>query len=228
MSVEFEKPVSLGLSLRKAAIGIGLMAALGTFATYRFMRAGTWVPTVPERIGALEAIDTPVSASILAMLGNPKAVGREYRSPFGDLVTFSAVSAGPFENYHDPTICVGGGAFELTARREVPLDGAGSPAARAMIFRHRQNKQIRLVMYYWQQSRDGATANEPRMGNYKDMMARLETGFGAVVLGQQNVILRIYAMYLDTDDPEGKHAQYLVHDVSRATYRHLLKVGKEG
>uniref|UniRef100_UPI0037528414 hypothetical protein n=1 Tax=Armatimonas sp. TaxID=1872638 RepID=UPI0037528414 len=85
-----------------------------------------------------------------------------------------------------------------------------------------------IIMYYWQQSRDGATTCEPMMGNFRDLPARLRTGYGAVILGRQSVLLRIYTAYNETDDSVGLSAQRGVHEISRAYYRALLKEGKEG
>lgn len=212
----------------RLSLFIGITGALGTFSTYRFQAAGGWLPTLPSAIQNWELVRTPISQDVLALLGNPRGDGIECRSNFGDGVICNIVTAGPFENYHDPTVCVGGtGVWELTAKQNIPLDGPGSAEARAMIFRKIGDPKVRLVLYYWQQSRDGYTTSEPMMGNFRDMSGRLRTGFGSVVLGRQNVIVRAYTGYQEDDDPEGLHAQRGVHEISREVYRHLRKEGKE-
>ena len=208
--------------LRLSAL-VAAVSLVGSFCTYRLVCAGGWLPEVPTVIGLWEATDSPVAASVLAILGNPQALGRTYRNPFGDQVEFSLVTAGMFENYHDPTVCVGGGDFETTAVRIVPLSAQGrTGVARAMIFRHRKQEDVRILMYYWQQNRDGSTDYEARMGNFRDLFARFKTGFGSVVLGHQTVLVRIYSLYRQKDDPDGAHAQHIVHEIAQAQFRNLL------
>jgi hypothetical protein len=210
---------------------VGVTALLGSFSSYRFTRAGAWLPAVPNAIdGAWDAVETPVDPGVLSALGNPQALAREYQNPFGDRVFCSLVAAGPFENYHDPTVCVGGAAaaFTNTAKKIVTIDGPGRGEARAMIFQSRRNPNLRIVMYYWQQNRDGSTSTEARMGNYRDIRARLQTGFGAVVRGNQTVLVRIYIPFLESEDPHGLHSQRAVHTISQAIYRSLLESGKGG
>lgn len=200
-------------------------ALLGAFASYRFTQAGEWLPRPPDAIGTWSAAEVTVPPQVLGLLGNPKASSFVYRSPFTnrpplpDEVQVSLVAAGPFENYHDPTVCVGEGAFRLTATKTIPLDGPGSGKVRVMVFRHRTINQLRIVMYYWQQNRDGTTDCEPRMGSYRDLAARFTTGFGAVVQGRQTVIVRNFMIFAEDDDPGGVHAQRSVHEVSQALYR---------
>jgi hypothetical protein len=202
-------------------VGIAATALIGGFASYRFTNAGEWLPAPPSQIGGWTAEEESVPPEILGLLGNPKALAFNYRTPFSERVQVSMVAAGPFENYHDPTVCVGEGAFRLTASRTFPLDGPGSGKVRAMIFKHRAQSRIRIIMYYWQQNRDGSTDYEPRMGNYRDMAARFETGWSVVARGRQTIILRNYMMFDDEDDPLGVHAQQAVHEVSKAIYRAL-------
>ena len=206
-------------------------AAFGAFASYRFTRAGEWLPRPPLTIGKWTAEEEPVPPETMALLGNPQALGFGYRSPFygrpplPEEVQVSLVAAGPFENYHDPTVCVGEGDYFLTATRTLPLDGPGSGVARVMIFRHRRVPSVRIVMYYWQQNRDGSVDHEPRMGNYRDVGARFKTGFGAVLRGQQTVIVRNFMLFSGEDDPQGIHAQRCVADISRAVYRSMRGEG---
>lgn len=211
----------LGLAALLAAV-----SAAGTFSTYRFIQAGRWLPPVPETVNLWEAAVSPIDPVVLSMLGNPRAVGRTYRHPLGDTVEFSLVTAGMFENYHDPTVCVGGGDFRMTAVRNVALaSDSGAGKARAMVFRHRQQENVRIVMYYWQQNRDGSTDTEARMGNFRDIVARFKTGFGSVVQGHQTVLVRIFTYFDDRRDPDGRHAQSTVHEISQAVYQHLRQEG---
>lgn len=216
-------------SISKMTAIIGVAAALSIFSQKRLEWAGGWFPGVPDQIGMWEGMQQPVSQDTLALLGFPRALQRVYTNGTGDSVLATLVTAGPFENFHDPTVCVGGnGSWEFTAGKEFLLDGLGTAPVRAMIFRRRDNPKLRIIMYYWQQSRDGATTCEPMMGNYRDLPARLRTGYGAVILGRQSVLLRIYTAYSEDDDPEGLNAQRSVHTICRAYYRALLKEGKEG
>jgi len=208
---------------------IAMTAGLSFFSQARIEAAGGWLPTLPASVRAWEGIDQPVSQGTLALLGNPRALSREYINHVGDSVLLTLVTAGPFENFHDPTVCVGGtGVWAFTGKKQFPIDGPGSAEVRAMIFQRRDSPKHRIVMYYWQQARDGFAACDPMMGNFRDLPARFRTGFGAVVLGRQSVLLRIYTLYNEDDDPEGLIAQRNVHIISRAAYHHLLKEGKEG
>jgi Protein of unknown function (DUF3485) len=208
---------------------IAVASALSLFSQKRLEWAGGWFPPVPDNVGTWEGTQQPVAQDTLALLGFPRALQRVYSNGTGDSVLATLVTAGPFENFHDPTVCVGGsGSWEFTALKEFLIDGLGTAPVRAMIFRRRDNPKLRIIMYYWQQSRDGATTCEPMMGNYRDFPARLRTGFGAVVLGRQSVLLRIYTAYSEDEDPEGLNAQRGVHTISKAYYHSLIKEGKEG
>lgn len=205
-------PIPLKAGLMVLATGL-----LGTFATLRFAHAGDWLPTMPYSISGWEMTDTPLDATTLEKLGNPKSSAANYTNAFGDIVQASLVSAGPFENYHDPTVCVTGGGYNLTAKKTFPIEGPGSGNIRAMIFKNGDN---RILMYYWQQNRDGNTASEPRMGSYRDMMARFSTGYDAVIQGNQTVLVRILAP-INQDDRNGILAQRNVDAIARTIYRSL-------
>lgn len=205
-------------------IGVVLLITvlLGAFVSYRFARAGDWLPRVPDRIGVWEATDTPIPPTILRMLGDPKALGREYHNPLGETVYVSLVSAGQFENYHDPTVCVPGSGFSMTALKLIPLDKEGKAKARAMVFRRGEQ---RIVMYYWNQSRDGHTDMEARQSTYRDLLARLRTGFGSVVLGRQTCIVRVYTG-VGRIDPLGAQAQRNVEELAQAVHAALKAEGR--
>jgi hypothetical protein len=211
---------------------ITVTAVLGTFASFRFKNAGAWLPTIPAQIGAWEAIDNPPDREVIRQLGNPLAMGRTYISPFSEPVWVSVIAAGAFENYHDPTVCVTGGGFVLTSKKVFPIDGSNSGPVRAMVFRSQQKSErittgdgyLRMIMYYWQQNRDGNTDTEARMGNYRDVAARLRTGFGAVALGKQTCLVRVYAP-VDQDDKKAEQTQRNVAEISQAIYRAMKKDG---
>lgn len=209
--------------------GIGLLTAAAAFAsnlsTVRFVHAGKWLPEPPSEVGSWTASVSEMDPNIRAMLGNPQANQAEYVNAFGEVVYYTAVAAGPFENYHDPTVCVGGNGFSLTAKREfvLPVDGAG-PRVRAMLFKR---GDLRILMYYWTQTRQGQTATEARMGNYKDIVARFQTGYDAVVRGDQTVIIRNYTV-VPPDDPLGVQSQRNLDEISRETYRTLRASGRAG
>jgi len=212
----------------RMGILIVVTALLGTFASVRFKHAGAWLPSVPDTIGYWEGADNPPPAETLHQLGDPMALGKNYANPFRELVYASVVAAGPFENYHDPTVCVTGKGFVLTAKKTFPLDGPGGGNVRAMIFRRAlppPQEDQRLLMYYWQQNRDGTTDTEARMGNYRDWMARFKTGFGAVVLGHQTCLMRVYQI-IGLEDRNGEQAQRNVQEISVALYRALKENGR--
>jgi hypothetical protein len=215
------------------AMLIAATAALGAFAGYRFTRAGQWLPTMPLTVGEWEGVDAPIPNGVLKLLGDPPpmAAGRQYISPFssfGEVVYASVVCAGPFENYHDPTVCVPGGGFTLTGKKVFAMDEGGKGNVRAMVFKRPtgQYGDVRILMYYWQQNRKGETATEARMGNYRDLGARWNTGFGSVVLGNQNVLVRVYT-FIQPNDPKGVQAQRNVEQISRALYKHIETVGSQ-
>ncbi|MBC8135357.1 MAG: exosortase-associated EpsI family protein [Fibrella sp.] len=208
----------------QVALPLAVIALAGTFSTYRFRHAGLWLPPLPDNVGNWKAVDTPVSKDTLALLGFPMARGHEYQNPFGEVVYSSAVCAGPFENYHDPTVCVAGNGFDLTAKKTIPM-GVGDWKVRAMIFKKSgPNGDLRIMMYYWTQTRRGNTATEARMGNFRDMGARLQTGYSSVVKGDQNVIMRIYTV-IPPDDIDGEQSQRNLNEVCTATYKLLVEDG---
>jgi hypothetical protein len=227
------KPLLSGGVFARALALITATALFGAFASYRFTYAGLWLPSIPDKIGYWEGLDSPVPEAVLRGLGNPppKAVGRQYVSPFQERVFATFVTAGSFDNYHDPTVCVPSNGFLLTGRKLFAQDGPNGEkgAIRAMIFKRNDPKygDVRILMYYWQQNRRGETATEARMGNYRDLSARFNTGYGTVVRGNQNVLVRVYT-FLAPDDPKGVQAQRNVEEISRALYHHLLKEGREG
>lgn len=216
----------------KMAAMIAAVGAAGAFATQRFHDAGEWQPAPPDNIGLWESTDTPVPQSTLVLLGNPHGAGRKYVNAFGEEVFGTLISAGAFENYHDPTVCVPSAGFGLSGKKLFTLDNKPNGCkVRAMVFKQSRMRDgqtgapIRILMYYWQQNRDGSTDTAARMGNYRDMDARFQTGYGAVVKGSQTVLVRIYAV-ISPDDPEGVQAQRNVQEVAEAYYATLKKEGK--
>jgi hypothetical protein len=215
-------PASLNRALLQIGIIIAITAFMGAFVSSRFKRAGSWLPdNIPNKIGYWEGADAPVPRAVLWMLKFPQAVGRKYSSPFGEQVEASVITAGEFENFHDPTVCVPSNGFVLTAKKIFNLNGCN---IRAMVFKR---GGMRMLMYYWQQTRNGQTDTAARMGNYRDFNARLQSAYGAVFLGQQTVLCRVYTMILPTD-PKGVQAQRNVEEVSQALYRALKEDGKGG
>lgn len=206
--------------LATGSLAVLVVSLFGTWSTTRLLAAGSWLPSIPESIGDWEGTIVPEDPIILRILGNPRMVGRTYRNQFNDRVEFSLVTAGMFENYHDPTVCVGGGDYRLTGSRNVPI-GSGPEQARAMIFRHRRNPDHRIVMWYWQQFQDGSTDTESRMGNFRDFFARLRTGYSSILQGKKTVLIRIFAPFDIRRDPDAGLAQDQVGQIARAVHRHL-------
>jgi hypothetical protein len=205
-------------------------AGLGLLSAVRLDYAGKWVPRLRPTFGQWDITEQPVEPTVYSTLHFPTQIySRSYRNPMGEEVNASLVTAGPFENYHDPTVCVGGegGAFIRTAQKAVSLDPAGKVKARAFIFQHRQDAKWRILMYYWQQNRDGATSYEPRMGTYQDIRARLETGAGAIIKGDQTCIIRIFGIFHEDADPLGTQTQRNINEVSLHFYNTLRAEGKK-
>lgn len=212
-------------ALLQIGIIIATTAILGTFISMRFKHAGDWLPSnVPTKVGVWEGADAPVSQAVLWMLKFPQALGRKYTSPFGEQVEASVITAGEFENYHDPTVCVPTNGFILTSKKVFNLNGCN---IRAMIFKRKDPRYgtVRMLMYYWQQTRNGQTDTAARMGNYRDFNARWQTAYGAIFLGQQTVLCRVYTMILP-NDPNGAQAQRNVSEISQAIYRALKEEGQ--
>ena len=210
----------------QVALPLAVIALVGSFATYRFRHAGQWLPPLPDEVSNWKASDTPISKETLSILGYPMARGHEYTNPFGEVVYSTLVCAGPFENYHDPTVCVAGNGFALTAKQTLPMD-LRDWKVRAMIFkRSTPQGDLRIMMYYWTQTRRGQTATAAQMGTFRDVLARMQTGYSAVVKGDQNVILRIYTI-VQPDDPNGVQAQRNLNEVCRATYKTLYADGQK-
>ena len=198
------------------------------FATYRIAHAGDWLPSLPDRVGVWSATDTPLPEDTLRLLGGPRAIGREYNNLFNEPVRVSVIAANGFDAYHDPTVCVGGSGFDLTAVRTFTIDGPSSGAVRAMIFKREDSTYgtIRILMYYWQQNRDATTETEPVMGSYRDILTRFKTGAGAVFQGHQTCLVRIYAP-IGPEDTNGVQTQRNIEEISREVYRAMKKSGAE-
>ena len=142
---------------------------------------------MPNTVGVWDSIDQPIDSQVLKGLGDPQASGKTYINPFGERVVASVMAVGPLENYHDPMVCVaGGGGYSLTAKKIFPLDGPKSGNVRAMIFK-RRDSNIRMIMYYWQQNRDGSTDTAARMGNYRDIQSRFSHRLWCSGAGASNV-----------------------------------------
>ena len=214
--------------LPKMAAIMLITVLLAWFSTYRITHAGDWLPTVPDRIGVWDGIDTPLPDDVLSKLGGPQAVGREYNQIFNEPIRVSIIAANGFDAYHEPTVCVATNGFHLTAVKTFPIDGPGSGNVRAMVFHRSDNVvgDIRIMMYYWQQNKDGTTATDAVMGNYRDILSRFKTGFGAVFLGHKTCMVRVYAP-IGPDDKDGVQTQRSINEISRELYRALKKSGAE-
>ncbi len=225
-------------TLKKLTALLLVTGALGVFIENRMNRAGDWLPPLPKTVGDWTGRDIPIPKASLHILGDPKAEARTYRSSFGETVSVSTVAAGSFEAYHEPTVCMVGMGFAASAEKLLPIAppdivnvaaapvGAanGAPLAvapsrqnyRALVFSNDQTEQ-RLLMFYWLQSRDGTTDTTRRMGTYRDIAARLQTGWGAVALGRQTVIVRVLTS-IAPDDVNGAQARRNVRALADATY----------
>lgn len=216
--------------LIQVAIPLTVIALAGTLTAYRFRNAGLWCPKLPDDIGTWKATDTPIPKETLAILGSPKANAHEYQNHFNEVVYSTMVCAGPFDNYHDPTVCVVSNGFTLTAKKILPM-GEDSWRVRALIFKRNSDGNgasdgdLRIMMYYWTQTRKGNTGMAAQMGGFRDVFARMTTGYSSVIKGEQNTILRIYAV-IPPDDPKGIQTQRNLNEICRATYRALKADGE--
>jgi len=203
--------------------------SLSLFITARFARAGEWLPPLPERIvgaGGVEWRSQPsqLSAQSLAILGNPKWDARLYHNALGEEVAVCFIAAGSFDAYHDPTVCMTGNGFHRSAERLVPIDPTRpeeSRQFRSFVFRHAHDRTA-VVLYYWLQHQDGGTDTANRMGTYRDLWARLKTGWGAVVQGRQTVIVRVLAVVPPHDLESAPQARRNVRRVAEAVQRAMV------
>lgn len=225
-------------TLKKLTALLFVTGVLGLFIEHRMNRAGDWLPPLPKSVGDWTGQTVPIPKASLHILGDPKAEARVYHSSFGETVSVSTVAAGSFEAYHEPTVCMVGMGFAASAEKLLPItppdaaNVAAPPAPtsgvhslalppsrqnyRALVFSNDQTGQ-RLLMFYWLQSRDGTTDTTRRMGTYRDIAARFQTGWGAVALGRQTVIVRVLTA-ISPDDVNGAQARRNVRALADATY----------
>jgi hypothetical protein len=52
-----------------------------------------------------------------------------------------------------------------------------------------------MVMYYWQQRKSGSIDFRARMGNFRDMPARVEHGWSTLLNHDPTVIVRTYVLF---------------------------------
>jgi len=183
---------------------IALLAAtalFGAFVMWRFQVAGSWLPTLPERVGAWAGEDTPLPESALRLIGNPQAAARVYTSPLGERVAVNVVATGSFDAYHDPTICYPGLGYNQTAERLIPA-GMGREL-RAMVYRGAARRDA-VVVLYWLQHRDGGTSTDMRRGVTGDLPGRLRTGVSTAFLGRQTVIVRVLTLCPPQEETGGQ------------------------
>ena len=158
--------------------------------------ASTWLPTMPISLDGMTLQPHAVDQNTLIMLGNPRGTAGAYAVSGSRPIEVTMVTGGMFENYHDPTACVGQGQFETLGIDTVDI-AAGQEKAivRRLAFRHRENPDIRMVMYYWQQRKSGSIDYRARMGNFRDMPARVEHGWSTLLNHDPTVIVRTYVMF---------------------------------
>ena len=181
---------------RVAMIFLILMVTLLYLTGYRMAAASTWLPTMPQSLEGMTLLPHPVDQNTLIMLGNPRGTAGAYAEGDSRPVEVTMVTGGMFENYHDPTACVGQGQFETIGIDTVDIaDGQEKAIVRRLTFKHRQNPDIRMVMYYWQQRKSGSIDFRARMGNFRDMPARVEHGWSTLLNHDPTVIVRTYVLF---------------------------------
>lgn len=173
-----------------------LLVTLLHVTSYRMAAASTWLPALPSNLMGMTLQAHPVDQSTLMMLGNPRGSAGAYSAGSARPVEVTMVTGGMFENYHDPTACVGQGQFETMSTETVDIaDGSEKAVVRRLTFRHRVNPDIRMVMYYWQQRKSGSIDYRARMGNFRDMPARVEHGWSTLLNHDPTVIVRTYVLF---------------------------------
>ena len=169
--------------------------ALLHVSSWRMAQSKLWLPSLPEKIDGRSASLHEVANTTLALLGSPQGRSATYSNGKGMDVEVSMVTGAMFENYHDPTACVGKGEFDLVDSRAVDI-GSGMDVRR-LSFVHRLNPALKMIMYYWQQRESGTLDYRSRMGYFKDFIARVDFGWCSLVYDDPTIILRTYCLYED-------------------------------
>lgn len=181
---------------RVTMIFLVLLVTLLYLTSYRMAAASTWLPTMPGTLEGMMLQPHAVDQNTLIMLGNPRGTAGAYAVSDSRPIEVTMVTGGMFENYHDPTACVGQGQFETIRIDTVDIaDGQEKAIVRRLSFRHRESPDIRMVMYYWQQRKSGSIDYRARMGNFRDMPARVEHGWSTLLNHDPTVIVRTYVLF---------------------------------
>ena len=181
---------------RVAMVFLVVMVTLLYLTGYRMAAASTWLPPMPSALEGMTLQAHPVDENTLIMLGNPRGTAGAYQVGDARPIEVTMVTGGMFENYHDPTACVGQGQFETIGIDTVDIaDGQEKAVVRRLAFHHRVNPDIRMVMYYWQQRKSGSIDFRARMGNFRDMPARVEHGWSTLLNHDPTVIVRTYVLF---------------------------------
>lgn len=208
---------------------LAVTGLLGLWVMWRFQVAGSWLPTLPDRVGDWTGEETPLPEHALRLLGGPKATARVYTNPLGERVAVNLVAAGSFDAYHDPTICYPGLGYNQTAERivaaEPPGEGDGREF-RVMVFRSAARRDA-VVMFYWLQRRDGTTSTDMRGGATGDFPGRLRTGISTALFGRQTVIVRVLTIS-PPHEKTGGQAVRNVREVSEAVLAHVTSDAERG
>lgn len=201
-------------------------AVLGMQAQMNY--AGQWLLPLPNQIQMTGTGNTStwfwegrveqIAPNSLDILGNPRADARTYQNPLGETVSVSVVSAGSFDAYHEPSVCLLGQGYYVTAERILALDTAhgGGNNVRTSVFRGPSG--ARFLMLYWLQNRSGTTSTDRLMGVYRDMGARLRAGWRAVGQREQTCIVRVVAA-VENDDYLAVQARRNTWEIARAVHQ---------
>lgn len=205
----------MGTHLRLALL-LFLTAAVGFVFDKRIGQAGGWLPPIPPKQGLWRSKDAKEDWT---MIDASKYLSRTYANAFGEQVQVFIVAPESADVYTDPRGCLRGGAFDVTAEREIALDKPGSEV-RAMVLRHPQRQ---LVMYYWIQDRAGEVSSESTIHGKVNPRTQLIKHLANTLLsGRQRCLIRVYAP-IEANDPTGIQARRNVHEISRLVYQSLLK-----
>ena len=134
----------------------------------------------------------------------------------------TVITAGSFDAYHEPAVCMSGQGYQVAREQLVPLAGPGT-AVRALDL---ASDSHRIYLYHWLQDRKtGAADTGRRMGAYRDALSRLQTAFAALTQGRQTCIVRVMAL-VPSNDPSPERTRKQVHAVARAVYGKIRESGR--
>lgn len=203
-----------------------LTAVLVLLIGYRMGQRGLWYPELPGDNGVWTMTETPMPDSAVATLGNPRTRGARYINPFNEKVEAHLITTANFESYKEPAMCMADYGYTLTGEKKINLFGSDG-SVRALVLRNDADG-IRIIMYYWIQSVNGATETHGSIRDNRDVFPRLTGGFNATFNSAQNCIVRVYTQVHPADN-QGRQARRNINEVALAIHKRLKEqAGQSG